>query len=372
MEKLPDRHEVIRDLNAQFTYLLAWTREIGELDMVGALFAEYRGMQDAGWSTVQTAFEVFEELTAIAPPGAQLSPPAWRQVLGLYAQLAEAGGVYESIQNLLGVIKLKPWNLWPFQDLVRVKSNPARVIGPNANAMFRNLARAANEVGMTRFGELLETAFRDDIRNGICHADYILAQSGLRLRRRNGGQIIELGWPAVARAVNLGQAFFGLLALHLDEAKQSFNPARAIIGRFSANPPMKWRVEYDADGSLSVSSSSVGMETDAGYRRQEHINRLLGGKVMTAYALKDAHGTDVLIEHMEAEGFSVPLVEFGDPSDFAALQAEIAAEGLWRPDARQEQGACQVLLASPSGMTWLEDIAAFHATLPPPLPLAIQ
>ena len=40
---------------------------------------------------------------------------------GLYAQLAEAGGVYESLLNTMQVAQLKAYNLWPFQDLVRVR-----------------------------------------------------------------------------------------------------------------------------------------------------------------------------------------------------------------------------------------------------------
>ena len=35
--------------------------------------------------------------------------------------------------------------------------------------------------------DLLGRVLRDDVRNGICHADYILWGDGLRLRRRNGG-----------------------------------------------------------------------------------------------------------------------------------------------------------------------------------------
>ncbi|GEC17494.1 hypothetical protein NWI01_33860 [Nitrobacter winogradskyi] len=44
---------------------------------------------------------------------------------------------------MMGVIDQTPYLLWPFKDLARVKSNPKRVIGPNANATS-STARAQN------------------------------------------------------------------------------------------------------------------------------------------------------------------------------------------------------------------------------------
>ena len=41
----------------------------------------------------------------------------------LYCQLAEAGGFYEFVKNVLGAITLKPYLLWPFKDLVRVRAD---------------------------------------------------------------------------------------------------------------------------------------------------------------------------------------------------------------------------------------------------------
>jgi hypothetical protein len=178
----------IRALNIQLTYLFAYARKINEIDAAAALSGDFRGMQDAGWNTVATAHEVFHELKALGSKGAPLTRAELRQMLCLYAQLAEAGGVYEGLLNTMQVAQLKAYNLWPFQDLVRVRQAPRAVIGPNANTMFRRLAEVATAIGMTDLARLLEIAFRDDIRNAMAHADYILVPDGLRLRRRNGGR----------------------------------------------------------------------------------------------------------------------------------------------------------------------------------------
>ena len=123
----------------------------------------------------------------------------------LYCQLAEAGGAYEALKNIMGVFALKPYLLWPFKDLVRVKKSPDRVIGPNANATFRDLANTAREIGFVRLSELLELAFRDDVRNGVSHADYVIWNDGLRLPMRNGGYGARLSFRELDEAITNGR-----------------------------------------------------------------------------------------------------------------------------------------------------------------------
>src|SRR5690606_24657306 len=152
--------------------------------------------------------EVFSEMQALASKGSPLTRAEIRQLLCLYAQLAEAGGVYEGLLNTMQVAQLKPYNLWPFHDLVRVRQSPRAIIGPNANAMFRRLAEVAIAIGMSRLAGLLEIAFRDDIRNAMAHADYILVPEGLRLRRRNGGQSQFVSNAEIVVAVQVSLFFF--------------------------------------------------------------------------------------------------------------------------------------------------------------------
>lgn len=75
----------LRALHKQFTYLWAFASRINEVDTAAAISGEFRGMQDAGWSTVQTAHEVFGELKTLGNKGAPLTRPELRQVLCLYA-----------------------------------------------------------------------------------------------------------------------------------------------------------------------------------------------------------------------------------------------------------------------------------------------
>jgi hypothetical protein len=361
--------DYVEALNAQLTYLIAFARSMNELDLAGALFGEFRGAQDAGWNTSATAFEVFGELRALGTGAEPLTIAEFRQVLCLYAQLAEAGGVYEGLANLMGVVQLKPYSMWPFHEMVRVCEVPRRVIGPNANAVFRRLAETARTIGMTKLSSLLEITFRDDIRNGIFHADYIISPQGLRLRRRNGGQALALSMDEVSRAISIGMMFFELLSHHQVEARRTFQPARVINGRFSANPPMDWTVELDPDGHFSIHSDSPGAHGTPAYHRQQAINDRLGGRVLAAYVIGQDDPAGALLAEIAALGFEPIVIAFDTQAELDALRAEVTAGGLWATAHGPERRG--LLLAAPFGFTVLETVEDFQALLPEVEPLEI-
>lgn len=355
----------VQELNAQLTYLYAFAGKLNELDAAAALSGEFRGSQDAGWSTTQTAFEVFDELKSLGTRGAPLTKPELRQVLSLYMQLAEAGGVYEGLLNTLQIAQLKEYNLWPFQKLVRVKKDTRAVIGPNANAMFRHLAEVADAIGMTRLSKLLEVTFRDDIRNGVAHADYIIATQGLRLRRRNGGQPMVLSYTEVSTALGIGLAFFELLQGHQRRFAERFRPARTVIGRFSANPPMPWKVEFTNEGAFSISTSSPGSQTDAAYERQKRINDRLAGRVVMAFVGPETDLPTELSTSVSEIGFELSTIAFESSGQLSDLKNEVDEHQLWdAPGSASESEEPGVLMATPFGFRRISDGEMFRAWLP--------
>ena len=336
----------------QLGLLFKFARKMNELDFAGSLSGEFRGMQDAGWSTTITAEQVFEELNERVAAGPVESLADMRIILLLYSQLSEAGGLYESLKNMIGIVEATPYNLWPFRDLVRVRQNPNRVIGPNANATFRDLATHARKIGMTGLSSAFENVFRDDVRNGMYHSDYILWDDGLRLRRRNGGNVNRIEYTEVFDLVGIGLAFFHALQELRRSAVQSFNPPREIVGRFSANPPMLHTVRYDSEtGAFSISCSSPGPVTSPEYLVQEAINKYLGGRVMAVFR-EEVCGDLPNLDFSE-RGFEPSEIDL--PEDqFAELLNDIDARNLWdeREDASRSEG---LLTLSPWGFRYLED-----------------
>jgi hypothetical protein len=353
----------LRALHRQFTLLWAFATRINEVDTAAAISGEFRGMQDAGWSTVHTSREVFGELKVLGNKGAPLTKPELRQVLCLYSQLAEAGGVYESLLNTMQVVQLKAYNLWPFQDLVRVRHQPRAVIGPNANAMFRRLAQVAHAIGMPHLSRLLEITFRDDIRNAMAHADYILGPDGLRLRRRNGGNPVVVSHQQMLNALQIALFFFELQERFRNDVAQGFRPARTIIGRFSDNYPMPWTIELADDGSFSIAGEAPGPQVDAAFERQQRINNRLGGRVVAAYLAPEAALSPDLLAAITAAGLEPLVVAMDTAEAYNALLAEVEAQGLWDPAPNLDGAA--VLMITPFGFRWIATGAEFDDWLPP-------
>lgn len=354
----------LRELNRQFTYLFAYACRINEIDTAAALSGEFRGAQAAGWNTVVTAHEVFHELQILGAKAAPFEQAELRQVLCLYSQLAEAGGVYEGLLNTMQVAQTKPYNLWPFHSLVRVRQSPPAVIGPNANAMFRRLAEVATSIGMTGLSRLLELAFRDDIRNAIAHADYILDPEGLRLRRRNGGPVALVSNAEITGALQIAMCFFELLQVFQKSIAESFRPARTVVGRFSNNPPMPWTIQWADDGRFTLSCNSPGPQTDAAYQRQALINDRLGGRMVTAYVGPGKNAAPTLLKEISETGFEVSIVDLATEDQFAPLLSEIGEHGLWATEPSAESARSGLLMVTPFGFRSISSGDDFKAWLP--------
>lgn len=339
---------------------------MNELDFAISLSGEFRGAQDAGWSTTITAHEVYGEITAYTQDKGSRSKAEFRTVLMLYCQLAEAGGVYESLKNVMGVITLKPYLLWPFKDLVRVRGSTKRVIGPNANATFRDLAVDAKSIGLIALSELLENTFRDDLRNGVSHADYVIWNDGVRLRKRNGGYAAKLSFKEVNEALTRGIGFFQILTENSGAVIESYNPPKTIVGRFSANPPMPWTVSYDPNtGAFGISGSSSGSVTTPEYERQVAINGLLGGKVLALFTATKSRWAADIDNYISAAGFEPNDVILTEDA-MATLVDDISKRGLWDERyLRNEEG--EVLLLSPWGFQWIFSASDFDRILSKPI-----
>ncbi|MEZ0208677.1 MAG: hypothetical protein ACAH17_00670 [Candidatus Paceibacterota bacterium] len=359
-----DSRNYIESLNIQFTYLFSFASKINEIDSVVAVFGEQRGMQAAGWNTTGTAQQVFDELTKLVTQGKELTLPQLRQTLCLYTHLSEAGGVYEGLQNLLNVPKLIALNMWPFRDMVRVRKSPKAVIGPNSNAVFRRLATAAYEVGMPKLAELFELAFRDDIRNAIAHADYVIVPDGLRLPKRNGGNPTVITNKEVQNAIELAILFFEALQNFQEMQLSKYSPARNVIGKFSANPPMLYSIGFSESGQFSLKTSSPGPQTDAAYDRQQLINDHLGGKMIALFYRLGQPELATICDAIASAGFEPSSIVIDDSARYSALLENIHQNQLWDEAATKENSADAVLVVTPFGFGYVATAKDFQSLLP--------
>ena len=208
-----------------------------ELHFAMALMPEFRGEQDAGWSTAVEsvrAYDEFAELVRSLPK----TPARVRVVLAFYMHVAEGAGFYEIPKKLLLTIEGRGNNMWPFQNLVERHRASGEIIAPNANQIMKDLIGHASELGLTELAEVFRDAFDPGVRNAVAHADYIIWPDGLRLRRRNGGWPREIPWKDFTSLADRGLNLFAFIRHLSDEYVHSYETPKTIRSRMNKNEPL--------------------------------------------------------------------------------------------------------------------------------------
>jgi hypothetical protein len=208
-----------------------------ELHFAMALMPEFRGEQDAGWSTADEsvrAYDEFAELVRSLPK----TLGRVRVVLAFYMHVAEGAGFYEIPKKLLLTIEGRGNNMWPFQNLVERHRASGEIIAPNANQIMKDLIGHASELGLTELAEVFRDAFDPGVRNAVAHADYIIWPDGLRLRRRNGGWPREIPWKDFTSLTDRGLNLFAFIRHLSDEYVHSYATPKTIRSRMNKNEPL--------------------------------------------------------------------------------------------------------------------------------------
>ena len=139
-----------------FRDLFDRAREKNEVQFAFSLNPEFRGEQDAGWSTADDTYVAFDEYLAFLTKGEFTSLKA-RVALAFYCHLAEASGYYEIPKNMLRIVEGQPYSMWPFQKLVEKHGKTGAIIAPNANKVLRDLAGHAASLGLSNWRKSFAT-----------------------------------------------------------------------------------------------------------------------------------------------------------------------------------------------------------------------
>jgi hypothetical protein len=238
-----------------FRKLFDAARAKNELHFTLSLNPEFRGEQGPGWCTAQDAAVAFDQYLDFVT-NTKDSPIKARIALAFYSHLSEASGFYEVPKNMLRVCEGLAYNLWPLQALVTKDKITGKPVAPNANKVMRDLAEHASALGHTDLAEVFRDAFDADLRNGYAHADYILWDDGIRLRKRNGGHPRIVSWEEFTFLFNRGVNFYLTIRAMIAEGLASYDPPKTIKGRLSNNEPeMNWTIAYSSsNGGFRIST----------------------------------------------------------------------------------------------------------------------
>lgn len=261
---MSDQQSTTPDPNAAFDAkaenairgLFERAKAIHELHFAMALMPEFRGVQDAGWSTAHEAVKAYDEFVELIKRMDRASPIRIRVVLAFYNHLAEGSGFYETPKKLLLTISGRGNNIYPFQSLVDRHKMTGEVMAPNANRIMKDLIGHASELGLTDLAEVIRDAFDPDVRNAVAHADYIIWSDGLRLRRRNGGQPRVIPWDEFDSLILRGLNLFSFFRAIQHEYTESYNPPKMIRARLNDDDPEdNWTIYSNPDtGAFGITT----------------------------------------------------------------------------------------------------------------------
>lgn len=235
-----------------FRSLFDAAKQKNELHFAMGLMPEMRGMQDAGWNTAEEAHRAFDEYSEFL--NTAIGPIRFRVALAFYCHVAEASGYYEIPKNMLRIAGGEGHVLWPFMHLVEAHRLTGDRIAPNANKVIKDLAGHAETLGLHELAEVFRDAFDSDVRNGYAHADYILWNDGLRLRRRNGGDPRRISWESFGHIFDRGINLFHILRQLVSEYINSYSEPRTIRNRLNDEPEGEWTIYLDSNGAFGITS----------------------------------------------------------------------------------------------------------------------
>ena len=232
----PDQPYFDKALRA-FRALFDKARVAHELHFVMALMPEFRGAQDAGWNTAAEAVRAYDEFVELIKSLDRARLVRARVILSFYLHISEGSGFWEIPKKLLLTVGGNGNNIVPFQNLVEKHRLTGEAVAPNANRIMKDLIGHASDLGFNDLAEVLRDAFDPDIRNAVAHADYILWQDGMRLRRRNGGAPRIVSWSEFNLIVTRGLNIFSLIRELSREYARSYDPPKIIRARMREDEP---------------------------------------------------------------------------------------------------------------------------------------
>ncbi len=259
------KNEAIQNANESFfekaetslRALFDLARSKNELHFALSLNPEFRGCQDPGWNTAHEARIAFDQYIFFLKQQNN-DPIKTRIALSFYCHMAEAAGYYEIPKNMMRVAEGDLYNLWPFQDIVK-RAKSGSIIAPNTNKITRNLSAHATDIGLSELTEVFKDTFDSDVRNGYAHADYILWEDGIRLRKRNGGQPRIVSYDEFTVLLNRAVGFFDILRHLVKESLSSFDPPKKVRGRMNNEPEGTWTIHCDrSTGAYKISGGPFG------------------------------------------------------------------------------------------------------------------
>lgn len=154
---------------------------------------------------------------------------ALRLALFLYCHSTEMSAPYEILANLLRCCQSKPYMMYPFVDLVRVEQTGGLFAKRHLSypkGKIKHIKELAAVCGENKLGEIIDSFFRNDIRNAFYHSDYTISEDEFRIIE--GGEIGEqtISLEELSDILTRCFAFYSAFFIIYNNVKRGFAQGR--------------------------------------------------------------------------------------------------------------------------------------------------
>lgn len=151
------------------------------------------GCEDSEWDTLGSAKETLKDFnTCLQNAYKQEHYKAARRIgLVMYCHLVEMTAGHELLFNTLRCLDGQKYSMWPFLNLIKPRKNK-KPIPPSSRTKFDKIKELAQRLNENEIIKCIDEIFDDEIRNAVCHSDYIVADKYFRMREGGFPRQIEL------------------------------------------------------------------------------------------------------------------------------------------------------------------------------------
>jgi len=229
------------------------------------------GMSDAHWDPLEESIRGFDDFNWLLQQAQQHrgARAARRIALLMYCQAVEMSPAHEMLVDLLYAVAGSAYNAAPLHHLRQQRKSGT--IPPSAKRKLNEIKRIALEAGESILKELIDSFFREDIRNAFSHSDYILGENFLRWTE--SGAPIDVSFENLDMLIDNCFAFYGALL----RLQQEWLIGLARTRRFhrwpqyevlellrSGNPAIVYgfRVHFSNGAKATFARQAAGVEAD--------------------------------------------------------------------------------------------------------------
>lgn len=215
-----------------------------EAAFVFALLGISSGCEDCGWDPFSETYKLYDNFMRMLNCPINIDTQM-RLGLLLYCQITESNLMWHVLYNMLLVVDESSPEIFNF--LEKYKNDRP----PSVKSKVNEIVNKSKVLGFEEFGKIIDQIFDSQIRNAVCHADFILWNDEVRFKHKRSEvqkKTFHKIWILLYKCFLFFESFNTILSKH----RFSYEDGYTIKDRKSkvGKPLASFKLKVNKDGRL--------------------------------------------------------------------------------------------------------------------------